>query len=109
LLSSKDANEVAVGLNLLATFAQQKVKIDEAIVTKAIKLVTEGENGHIRYQALLAVYTLKQPVPLDILKKTAKDKDATVRMLTAHALADKKLGKKAEQKGRASDYSACNR
>jgi HEAT repeat protein len=45
----------------------------------------------------LAVYTLKQPVPLDILKKTAKDKDATVRMLTAHALADKKLGKKAER------------
>ena len=97
LLSSKDGAEVAVGLNLLAAFAQQKVKIDEAIITQAIKLATEGENGHIRSQALLAVYTLKQPVPLNILKKTAKDKDATVRMITAHALADKKLGKKAER------------
>ncbi len=97
LLSSKDGAEVAVGLNLMATFAQQKVKIDEAIIAKAIKLVTGGENGHIRSQALLAVYTLKQPVSLDILKKTAKDKDATVRMVTAYALADKKLGKGAKR------------
>ncbi|MHC4604237.1 MAG: HEAT repeat domain-containing protein, partial [Planctomycetota bacterium] len=97
LLSSKDANEVAVGLNLLATLAQQKVKIEEGFITKAIKFTTKGENEYIRYQALLAVYTLKQPVPLDILKKTAKDKDATVRMLTAHALADKKLGKGAKR------------
>ncbi len=97
LLSSEDGNEVAVGLNLLATLSQQKVKIDKVHIAKAIKLATEGENEHIRYQALLAVYTLKQPVPLDILKKTAKDKDATVRMLTAHALADKKLGKGAKR------------
>ncbi len=97
LLSSKDANEVAVGLNLLATLSQQKVKIDKVHIAKAIKLATEGENGHIRYQALLAVYTLKRPVPLDILRKTAKDKDASVRMLTAHALADKKLGKGARR------------
>ena len=97
LLSSKDGSEVAVGLNLLATLAQQKVKIDEAHITKAIKLATEGENEHIRSQALSAVCVLKQPVPLDILRKTAKDKDATVRMLTAHALADKKLGKGAKR------------
>ena len=97
LLSSEDANEVAVGLNLLATLAQQKVKIEEGFITKAIEFTTKGENEHIRYQALLAVYTLKQPVPLDILKKTAKDKEATVRMLTAHALADKKLGKEARR------------
>lgn len=97
LLSSKDGAEVAVGLNLLATLAQQKVKIEEGFITKAIEFTTKGENGHIRYQALLAVYTLKQPVPLDILKKTAKDKDASVRMLTAHALADKKLGKGARR------------
>jgi len=96
-LSSKDANEVAVGLNLLATLAQQKVKIEEGFITKAIEFTTKGENEHIRYQALLAVYTIKQPVPLNILRKTAKDKDATVRMLTAHALADKKLGKEAER------------
>ena len=97
LLSSEDANEVAVGLNLLATLAQQKVKIEEGFITKAIEFTTKSENEHIRYQALLAVYTLKQPVPLDILKKTAKDKEATVRMLTAYALADKKLGKGAKR------------
>lgn len=97
LLSSKNGAEVAVGLNFLTTLTQQKVKIDEVHITKAIKLATEGENEHIRSQALVAVYTLKQPVPLDILRQTAKDKDATVRMLTAHALADKKLGKEAER------------
>ncbi|GAH17646.1 unnamed protein product, partial [marine sediment metagenome] len=97
LLSSEDANEVAVGLNLLATLAQQKVKTDEAHITKAITLTTEGENEHVRSQALSAVCAIKQPVPLDILRKTAKDKDATVRMLTAYALADKKLGKEAER------------
>jgi len=97
LLNSKDGSEVAVGLNLLATLAQQKVKFDEVHITRAIELATEGENEHIRSQALSAVYTIKKPVPLDILRKTAKDKDATVRMLTAHALADKKLGKGAKR------------
>lgn len=97
LLSSKDGSEVAVGLNLLATFAQQKVKIDEAHITTATNLTTEGENEHIRSQALMAVSVIKQPVPLDILRETAKDKDATVRMLTAHALADKKLDKEARR------------
>jgi len=97
LLNSKDGSEVAVGLNLLAELAQQKVKIDEAHITTAVKLTTDGENEHIRSQALLAVSAIKQPVPLNILRKTAKDKDATVRMLTACALADKKLGKGARQ------------
>ena len=97
LLNSKEGSEIAVGLNLLATLAQQKVKIDEVYITRAIKLATEGENEHIRSQALSAVCTIKQPVPLDILRKTAKDKDATVRMLTAHALADKKLAKEARR------------
>ncbi len=97
LLSSKDGSEVAVGLNLLATLVQQKVKIDEVHITRAIKLATDGENEHIRSQALSAVYAIKQPVPLDILRKTAKDKDATVRMLTAHTLADKKLAKEARR------------
>jgi len=96
LLNSTDSSEVAVGLNLLATLSEQKVKIDEVHVTKAIKLATEGENEHIRSQALSAVCEIKQPVPLDILRQTSKDKDATVRMLTAHALVDKKLGKEAE-------------
>jgi len=97
LLNSKDGSEVAVGLNLLASLAQQKVKLDEVHITRAIELATEGENEHIRSQALSAVCTIKQPVPLHILRKTAKDKDAAVRMLTAYALADKKLGKKAER------------
>jgi HEAT repeat protein len=97
LLSSEEGSEIAVGLNLLAALAQQKVKIDEVHITRAIKLATEGENEHIRSQALSAVCTIKQPVPLDILRKTAKDKDATVRMLTAHALADKKLAKEARR------------
>ncbi|MGB2808380.1 MAG: VIT domain-containing protein [Sedimentisphaerales bacterium] len=97
LLNSKEGSEIAVGLNLLATLAQQKAKFDEAHTTRAIKLVTEGENEHIRSQALSAVSVIKQPVPLDILRKTAKDKDATVRMLTAHALADKKLDKEARR------------
>ena len=97
LLNSKEGSEIAVGLNLLATFAQQKVKIDKAHITRAIKLTTDGENEHIRIQALSAVSVIKQPVPLNILRKTAKDKDATVRMLTAHALADKKLDKEARR------------
>jgi len=97
LLNSKEGSEVAVGLNLLATLAQQKVKIDEAHIAMAINLTTDGENEHIRSQALMAVSVIKQPVPLDILCKTAKDEDATVRMLTAHALADKKLGKEARR------------
>ena len=97
LLNSKDGSEVAVGLNLLAALAEQEVKIDEAHITKAIKLATEGENEHIRSQALSAVCTIKQPVPLNILRKTAKDKDPAVRMLTAYVLADKKLGKEAER------------
>jgi len=97
LLSSKEGSEVAVGLSLLATFSQQKVKIDQAHITTAIKLTTEGENEHIRTQALSAVSVIKQQVPMDILRKTAKDKDPTVRMLTAHALADKKLDKKARR------------
>jgi len=96
LLNSQEDSEVAVGLNLLNTLAQQKVKIDEVHITRAIKLATEGENEHVRSQALSAVCEIKQPVPLDILRKTAKDKDATVRMLTAHALADKELGKEAD-------------
>jgi Ca-activated chloride channel family protein len=95
LLSSKEGSEAAVGLNLLAMFSQQKVKIDEAHITTATNLTTEGENEHIRSQALSAVSVIKQPVPLDILRKTAKDKDPMVRMLTAFALADKKLDKKA--------------
>lgn len=94
---SGDGSEVAVGLNLLAALYQQKVKIDDAHINRAIKLATEGENEHIRYQALSAVCEVKQPVPLDILRQTAKDKDATVRMLTAHALADKRLEKEAER------------
>jgi HEAT repeat protein len=97
LLNSKDGSEVAVGLNLLATLAGQKAKIDEVHITRAIQLATEGENEHIRSQALSAVSVIKQPVPLDILRKTAKDKDATVRMLTAHALVDKKLDKEARR------------
>jgi len=97
LLNSKDGSEVAVGLNLLATLAQQKVKIDKAHIARAIKLATDGENEHIRSQALSAVCTIKKPVPLNILRRTAKDKDAAVRMLTAYALADKKLGKEAER------------
>ena len=97
LLTSKDGAEVAVGLNFLTALTQQKVKIDEVHITRAIKLATDGENEHVRSQALSAVCAIKQPVPLDILRKTAKDKDATVRMLTAHALADKKLGKEAER------------
>jgi Ca-activated chloride channel family protein len=96
LLNSTDSSEVAVGLNLLAALSEQKVKIDEAHIDKAIKLATEGENKHVRSQALSAVSVIKQPVPLDILRKTAKDKDATVRILTAHALADTKLGEEAE-------------
>ena len=96
LLSSKDSSEVAVGLNLLAALSEQKVKIDEAHINKAEKFATEGENEHVRSQALSAVCEIKQPVPLDILRKTAKDKDATVRILTAHALADKKLGEEVE-------------
>jgi Ca-activated chloride channel family protein len=95
LLNSKEGSEVAVGLNLLAMFSQQKVKIDEVHITTATNLITEGENEHIRSQALSAVSVIKQPVPLDILRKTAKDKDPMVRMLTALALADKKLDKKA--------------
>ncbi|MHC4110701.1 MAG: VIT domain-containing protein [Planctomycetota bacterium] len=97
LLSSKEGSEIAVGLNLLAVLAQQKVKIDEVHTTRAIKLATDGENEHIRIQALSAVSVIKQPVPLNILRITAKDKDATVRMLTAHALADKKLTKGARR------------
>jgi Ca-activated chloride channel family protein len=97
LLSSKDGSEVAVGLNLLAMLAQQEVEIDEAHITRAIELATEGENEHVRSQALSAVCAIKEPVPLDILRKTAKDKDTTVRMITAHALADKKLEKEAER------------
>jgi len=97
LLSSKEEAEIALGLNLLATLAQQKIKIDEAFVTKATKLVTEGKNGHIRSQALRAVCTIKRPVPLDILKKAAQDEDTTVRIFAAYALADKKLGTEAER------------
>jgi HEAT repeat protein/uncharacterized protein YegL len=98
LLNSKEGSEIAVGLNLLASLAQQKAKFDQVHITRAIKLATDGENEHIRSQALsAAVSVIKQPVPLDILRKTAKDKDATVRMLTAHALADKKLGKEARR------------
>jgi HEAT repeat protein len=97
LLNSKEESEVAVGLNLLATLAEQKAKIDKAHVTTAIKLTTDGENEHIRSQALSAVCTIKQPAPLNILRKTAKDKNATVRMLTAYALADKKLEKGARK------------
>ena len=70
-MSSKEEAEMALGLNLLAVLAQQEIKIDEAFVTKATKLATEGKNGHIRSQALWAVCALKQPVPLGILKKTA--------------------------------------
>jgi len=94
---SGDGSEVAVGLNLLNALFQQEVKIDEVHINRAIKLATEGENEHVRSQALSAVCAIKQPVPLDILRKTAKDKDAAVRMLTAHALADKELGKEAER------------
>lgn len=97
LLNSKEGSEIAVGLNLLASLAQQKAKFDQAHITRAIKLATDGQNEHIRSQALSAVSVIKQPVPLDILRKTAKDKDATVRMLTAHALADKKLDKEARR------------
>jgi Ca-activated chloride channel family protein len=97
LLNSKEASEIVVGLNLLATLSLQKAKFDDAHITRAIKLVTDGENEHIRSQALSAVSVIKQPVPLNILRKTAKDKDATVRMLTAHALADKKLAKEARR------------
>ncbi len=97
LLNSKEGSEIAVGLNLLASLAQQKAKFDEVHIATAIKLTTDGENEHIRSQALSAVSVIKQPVPLDILRKTAKDKDATVRMLTAHVLADKKLGKEARR------------
>jgi Ca-activated chloride channel family protein len=97
LLNSKEGSEIAVGLNLLATLSLQKAKIDEVHITRAIKLATDGENEHIRAQALSAVSVIKQPVPLDILRKTARDKDATVRMLTAHALADKKLAKEARR------------
>jgi HEAT repeat protein len=96
LLSSKEEADVAVGLNVMAVLAWQKVEIDEALVAEAKRLATEGKNGHIRSQALAALSALMQPVPLEVLKKTAKDKDATVRILTAHALADKKLGKEAE-------------
>jgi Ca-activated chloride channel family protein len=97
LLNSTNGSEVAVGLNLLTTLSQQKVKIDEVHINRAIKLAIEGENEHVRFQALSAVCAIKQPVPMDILGKTAKDKDAAVRMLTVYALADKELGKEAER------------
>jgi HEAT repeat protein len=97
LLSSKEEAEMALGLNVLAILAQQEIKIDEAFVTKATKLATEGKNEHIRSQALWAVCAVEKPVPLDILNKTARDEDAGVRLITAYALADKKLGKKAER------------
>ena len=96
LLSSEEEAQVTVGLNLLTTLARQKIKIDKAHTAKAVELTAEGKNEHVRSNALLAVWSLKQPVPLDILKKTARDKDPRVRMITAYALTDKKLGKDAE-------------
>lgn len=96
LLGSKEEADVAVGLNVMATLAWRKVEIDEGLITEAKRLATEGKNGHIRSQALAALSALMRPVPLEVLNKTAKDEDAAVRILTAHALADKKLGKEAE-------------
>jgi HEAT repeat protein/uncharacterized protein YegL len=96
LLGSKEEADAAVGLNVMAALAWRKVEIDEELITEAKRLATKGKNGHIRSQALAALSALMRPVPLEVLKKTAKDKDAAVRILTAHALADKKLGKKAE-------------
>lgn len=96
LLSSDKEAEVAVGLDLFGALALQKVEIDEELIAQTTKLVTEGANGVIRSQALQAVCAIKQPVPLDILSKTARDEDAAVRMITAYALADDKLGKDAQ-------------
>jgi HEAT repeat protein len=96
LLASKEEGEVAVGLDLMAALAHQKVKINEEFVANARNLATKGKNPYVRYKAILALSAHKGPVPLDILKTTAKDKDATVRVATAYTLADERLGPEAE-------------
>jgi Ca-activated chloride channel family protein len=92
LLNSTDVNNIAIGLNLMTFVDAQKVKVNAEYVTKAEKLVLESNDKNIRAQALMALISIQNPVSIDILKQTAKDEFVPVRMLTAQALSDKKLG-----------------
>ena len=91
LLDSTEANNIAIGLNLMTFVSAQNVKVNAEYVTKAEKLAIESKENNIRAQALMALVSIQKPVSIDILKKAAKDEFVPVRMLAVKALSDKKI------------------